>query len=61
MTRVSTEITKQLQRDSEDVFSDIGCFDRTLSLQVKSQNKLYQAPMRCVPYAPQNPFKEEIW
>ena len=33
--RMSVEITKQLQRDFEDIFSRIGCFDGMFSLQVK--------------------------
>ena len=33
--RVSAEITQQLQRDFEDVFHGIGCFDGTFSLQLK--------------------------
>ena len=40
--RVSTEITKQLQRDFEDPFGGIACFDGTLSLQVKPDRKPYQ-------------------
>ena len=42
--KASTEITKQLQRESEDVFTDIGCFDRMISLQVKLDSKPYHAP-----------------
>ena len=33
--RVSPEITQQLQRDFKDVFTRVGCFDGTFSLQVK--------------------------
>ena len=58
--RASTEITKQLQRDFEDVFSEIGCFDGVFSLQVKPHSKPYQANPRCIAYVLQNPFKEEL-
>ena len=51
--RVSTEITKKLQRDFEDVLSGIGGFDGTSSLEVESDSKLHQAPLRHVAYAPQ--------
>ena len=44
----SAEITQQLQRDFEDVFYGIGCFDCTFSLQLKLDSKPYQAPPRCV-------------
>ena len=45
--RVSAEITQQLQRDFKDVFTGIGCFDGTFSLQVKPDGKPYQAPLMC--------------
>ena len=37
--RVSAEITLQLQKDFKDVFTRIGCFDGTFSLQVKPDGK----------------------
>ena len=37
--RVSAEITEQQQRDFKDVFTVIGCFDGTFSLQVKPDSK----------------------
>ena len=46
--RASAEITKQLKQDFEDIFNGIGCFDVTFSLQLKSDSKTYQAPLRCV-------------
>ena len=55
--RSSAEITKQLQRDFENIFSRIGCF--TCSLQVKLDSKPCQTPLRCVVYDLQKPFKEE--
>ena len=56
--RVSAKITQQLQGDFKDVYTGIGYFDGTLSLQVKPDSKLYQAPPRCVTYELQKPFKE---
>ena len=56
----STEITQQLHKDFEDVFNGIGCFDGTFSLQLKSDSRPYQAPLRCMAYALQKPFKEEL-
>ena len=58
--RPSAEITQLLQRDSEDVFSGIGCFDGMFSLQVKLDSKPYQAHLRHAAYVLQKPFKEEL-
>ena len=55
-----TEIIQQLWREFKDVFNGIGCFHETFSLQVKPDNKLYQVPQRCIVYALQKPFKEEL-
>ena len=49
--KASTDIAKQLQKEFEDVFTGIGCFDRTFSLQVKSDSKQYQATPWHVAYA----------
>ena len=43
-----------------DVFNGIGCFEGTFSLQLKPDSKPHQAPPRCVAYALQTPFKEEL-
>ena len=44
----SAEITQQLQRDFKDVFTGIGCFDGTFSLQVKPESKpLPGTPKTC--------------
>ena len=56
----SAEITEQLQRDFEDVFNGIDCFDGTFSLLLKPNSKPYQAPPRCMVYYLQKPFKEEL-
>ena len=42
--RVSTNITKQIQKELEEVFKGIGCFEGTFSLQVKLDSKPYQVP-----------------
>ena len=41
--KVSGKLTRQLQTDFEGLFSRIGCFDDTFSLQVKPGSKLCQA------------------
>ena len=56
---VSAEITQQLQREFKYVFTRSRCFDVTLSLQVKSDSKPCQMPLRFIAYALQRPFKEE--
>ena len=43
-----------------DVFNGIGCFEGIFSLQLKPDSKPYQAPLRCVAYALQKPFKDEL-
>ena len=58
--RLSAEITQQLQREFKDAFNGIECFYGTLSLQSKPNSKPYQVPPRCVAYALQWPFKEEL-
>ena len=58
--KASTEITEQLQKEFEDVFTGIGCFDGMFSLQVKSDSKTYQVPPQCIVYTLQKPFKEEL-
>ena len=44
--RASGKITQQLQRDFEDVFHGIGCFDGPFLLQLKPHSKPYQEPLR---------------
>ena len=58
--KANTEITKQLQKEFQAVFTGIGCFDGTFSLQVKLDSKPYQVPPWNVAYALQKPFKEEL-
>ena len=49
--KASVKLTKQLQKEFEDAFNDVGCFDGMFSLQVKPDSKPYQAPPRHVAYA----------
>ena len=51
------KITQQLHKDFEDLFNGIECFDGTFSLQLKLNNKPYQAPPRHMAYALQKHFK----
>ena len=44
----------------DNVFNGIRCFEGTFSLQLKPDSKPYQAPPRCVAYALQKPFKDEL-
>ena len=48
--------TKRFKR----FFSGIGCFDGTLSLQIKLDSKQYQVLPRLVAYILQKSFKEEL-
>ena len=42
--KASNEITNQLQKEFEDLFTGIGCFDGTFPLQVKLYSKPYLLP-----------------
>ena len=44
----------------DNVFNGIGNFEGTFSLQLKPDSKPYQAPPRCVAYALQKPFEDEM-
>ena len=55
--RASANITKQIQKEFEEVNTGIGCFEGMFPLQVKPDSKSYQA--RCVTYALQKLVKEE--
>ena len=46
----SAESTQQIHKDFDDVFNGIGCFEGTLSLQLKPDSKPYQAPLRHMAY-----------
>ena len=50
----SIELTHKIHNVFDDVFNGIGCFKGTFSLQLKSDSKPYQAPLRHVAYVLQN-------
>ena len=52
--------TQQIHKDFDDMFNGIGCFEGIFSLQLKSDSKPYQTPPRCMTYALQKPFQEEL-
>ena len=54
----SVETTFKIQNEYSYVFTGIGCFKGTFSLQVKDAVKPYQAPPNCIAYAPHGAFKE---
>ena len=57
----SYKLTERLCNEcNEDVFIYIGCFEGMFMLQIKEGGKPYQAPLRCIMYAFQQPFKEEL-
>ena len=58
--RKSAELAQQIHKEFNDVFIGIGCFEGTFSLQLKLDSRLYQVPLRCVAYALQKPFKDEL-
>ena len=58
--RLSVKIMQQLQRDFKGVFTGIGYFDGTFSLQIKTGSKPYHVLPRCVAYALLNQFKKEL-
>ena len=58
--RSSITMRQSIHMRFGDIFNGIGCFEGTFSLQLKPDSKPYQAPPRCVAYALQEPFKEEL-
>ena len=59
--RKSIELTcKEYMKYFANVFNRIGCFEGTFSLQLKPHSKPYQASPRCMAYALQKPFKDEL-
>ena len=49
-----------IYKDFDNVFNGIGCFEGTFSLQLRPDSKPYHAPPRCVAYALQKPFQDEL-
>ena len=58
--RKSIELTQRIYNLFDNVFNGIGCFEGTFSLQLKPDSKPYQAPPRCVAYALQKMFNDEL-
>ena len=58
--RKGSKMTQKMHDKFCNAFNGIGCFEDTFSLQLKPDSKPYQAPPRCVAYALQKPFKEEL-
>ena len=58
--RKSRAMTQKINKTFRNVCNGIGCFEGTFSLQLKPDSKPYQAPPRCMAYALQKPFKEEL-
>ena len=56
----SARIIQQIQKEFNDVFNGIGCFEGTFSLQLKLDSRPYQVPPRHIAYALQNLFKDEL-
>ena len=56
----SAKITKELHKKYNEVFTEIGCFEGTFSLEVKEGMKPYQAPPRCMAYMLHEPMTTEI-
>ena len=58
--RQSLRMTQGIHNRFGNIFNGIGCFEGMFSLQLKPNSKPYQAPPRCVAYALQKPFNEEL-
>ena len=56
----SIKTTQMMHNDYNDVFTGIGCFKGTFSLQTKDDVKSYQAPPRHATYALKKTFKKEL-
>ena len=56
----SIAMTQWIHEMYGKVFNGIGCFEGTFFLQLKPDSKPYQVPPRCIAYALQKPFKEEL-
>ena len=58
--RKSSAMMQKIHKTFGDVFNSIGCFEGTVSLQLKPDSKPYQVPPRHVAYVLQKTFKEEL-
>ena len=55
--RKSSDMMQKIHNTFEDVLYGVECFEGTFSLKLKPDSKPYQAPPRCVAYAPTKTFK----
>ena len=53
-------MTQRIHEKFGNMFNGIRCFKGTYCLWVKPDSKPYQAPLRCIAYVLQKPFKEEL-
>ena len=53
-------LTQEIHNKFKVVFTVIGCFKGTYSLQVKEGVKPYQVPSRCITYVLQTPIRDEL-
>ena len=60
MRRRVLNLQSKYNKDFDDVFNSIGCIEGTFSLQLKPDSKPYQALLRCMAYALQKPFQDEL-
>ena len=58
--RESDAMTQNIHNAYSNIFTGIGCFEGTFSLQLKPNSRPYQVPLRCSAYVLQKPFKEEL-
>ena len=58
--KASAECIWSMQCAFNDVFTEIGCFKGTFSLQVKEGARSYQAPLSHAVYMLQKPFKDDV-
>ena len=49
-----------MHKEFNNVINGIGCFEGTFSLQLKLDSRPYQVPPRCLAYALQKLFKDEL-
>ena len=56
----SAAMTQRIHEMYGEVFNGIGCFKGTFSLQLKLDSMPYHMLPRCITYALQKPFKEEL-
>ena len=56
----NAETTLKIHDEFGDIFTGIGYFKGTFFSQVEDDAKPYQAPLRCIEFPLQEPFKVEL-